>query len=133
MSITVHHFEPHPTDADLCRHCPAPEGNRRYHDIARADLKDPFELPEDLTLIDTGIRRCLANLDEWSANDMQDLLSRVVNRNAIGKRFGDWRKRRQIEHTGRYVPSSNGAAKGHDVKVYRAGPNWPGSPAEQGK
>ena len=120
-----HEFQPDPDAGDLyCRLCNAPAANRRFHDIATIPIAEAEAMPADVDLIDRAIRHCLENLTEWSANDCQQWLSQVRNRNLIGQRFGRWRKDRLIEHTGDYVASTNPATNRHDVKIYRAGPNW---------
>lgn len=107
------------------RFCNRPKGNR-VHDIATAE--PGASGISDVELIDTAIRACLVSgMREFSANDMQHALSRVSNRRLPGQRFQEWCKRRLIVKAGRTTPSTNPAARGHEVQIYKPGPNWKGA------
>lgn len=128
---------PHPfisEDGHYCSHeygtrgrCNRPPGNA-VHDMSKAPIPEAsyYETDDDNDLIDRGIRRCLeSGKQQFSANDMQDLLSRVRDRKRPGKRFQEWADKGlivRLDHPG--VPSSNPKAKGHLVRVYGPGPNW---------
>lgn len=79
-------------------------------DIVRASTWDRF-------LVEQAVWRYGLEHGEWSANDLRDVLPEM-GRGFLGAAINSLRGSGLIEHTGRVVPSTSPATKGHRLAVW---------------
>ncbi|WP_438489507.1 hypothetical protein [Streptomyces sp. S186] len=79
--------------------------------VARTDDWDRF-------LVEQAIWHFGLACDEWSANDLRDVLPELSH-GYLGAAINSLRTAGLIEHTGLMVPSTSGPTHGHRISVWR--------------
>ena len=85
-------------------------------DLLLEDIADQSSW--DRLLVEQAVFHYGTRHDEWSANDLRDVLPELAH-GFLGAVINSLRTAGLIEHTGRVVPSTLGSTHGHRISVWR--------------